>query len=468
MKMTQHPVLHGIASLLLLATLAGCGRSFLEVKPKGRVIAAKTSDYDLLFNNLDLINTDANGHLIMGDEVVAVEPFFAGAAFRDKQYFQWDTDVYTTDVDANETEKPVKALYVYNKIINEVLDATEGTDARNRSLQAEAFVGRAWTYFLLINYYGKPYDPATAATDPGFPLITEADINGGPYTRASVQAIYDLIVSDLTAAIPNLIDPGITHRTRVSRATAQGLLAKVYVYMGRHAEALPLLEQAIPAAAASPLPCVLLDFNTAFQFYPTVPNDPENIYARRASNPYSDRARLLWLTPEAASRYSAGDVRRARWLQATEFPNGETLYRLAGLTSVYYGLRVPELHLLLAEVKARLDDLPGAVSALENFRRHRMPAEEATVPDGVSAEKLPLLRFIMEERIREFPMMGYRWYDMRRLSVDPLFGQTAFQHRVYDENGDVKETYSLSDPKQFVFRIPPKILAENPQMQDNP
>ncbi len=93
MKMTQHPVLHGIASLLLLATLAGCGRSFLEVKPKGRVIAAKTSDYDLLFNNLDLINTDANGHLIMGDEVVAVEPFFAGAGFRDKQYFQWNTDV---------------------------------------------------------------------------------------------------------------------------------------------------------------------------------------------------------------------------------------------------------------------------------------------------------------------------------------------------------------------------------------
>ena len=68
----------------------------------------------------------------------------------------------------------------------------------------EAMAGRAWTYFLLINYYGKPYSAATAATDPGFPIIQVADVTTTTFTRASVQEVYDFIIKDLTTAIPNL------------------------------------------------------------------------------------------------------------------------------------------------------------------------------------------------------------------------------------------------------------------------
>ncbi|TDH20688.1 RagB/SusD family nutrient uptake outer membrane protein [Segetibacter sp. 3557_3] len=455
----------------MLAFIISCKKSFLEILPKGRVIASKTSDYDLLLNNLDVIViTGSDGQVLPGDEVTVKEPAWSGASHRDKQLFKWDFNIYTPEEDARETLTPVKGLYLYNKIINEVMEATDGSEAIKKSLQAEAYAGRAWTYFLLINYYGKPYNPATAATDPGFPLMMKADINAGPHTRATVQEIYDLIVSDLTTAIPNLTQVGVPHRSRMSKAAAQGLLAKVYIFMGKYAEALPLLNESISNLSQSAVPTALYNLNTTNPGFPTAPNDQENVYAKVMTNGYlSGSQSLVFLTPEAEALYGATDMRRTRYLtNSFTFPNGLKLLRRGSTTVSFWGVRVPELHLFRAELLARKDDLAAAVAELEFFRNTRMPAADAKVPLPVQANKLALLQFIMEERIREFSVMGYRWFDMRRLSVDPLFGTINFVHKVYDANGAVKETFTLNNVNQFVFRIPPKILGENPQMKDNP
>ena len=455
----------------MLVIGASCKKSFLEIKPKGRVIATKTTDYDLLLNNLDLIViTNADGNVLPGDEVCMKEPQWSGASFRDKQLFKWDFNIYTPEEDSRETLTPIKGLYMYNKIIEEVMESTEGTEVTKKSLQAEAYAGRAWSYFWLINIYGLPYNPATAATDPGFPIITEADINGGPYKRNTVQEVYDLIVSDLTKAIPNLIYTGVPHRSRMSKAAAQGLLAKVYIFMGKFADALPLLNESINSLPQSAVQTTLYNFNTTNPGFPTAVNDIENVYAKVMSNGYlSGSQQLVSITPETAALFGPTDVRLARWYaNSTTFPNGVKLLRRGSTTVYFWGIRVPELYLFRAEVKARGGDLPGAVADLEFFRQNRMPAADAKVPAAAQASKIALLNFTLEERIREFAVTGYRWFDMRRLSVDPLFTTPTYTHRVYDATGGIKETFTLNAPKRFVFRIPPKILAENPDMQDNP
>src|SRR5688500_8637049 len=98
-----------VVVVVLLATLASCKKSFLEILPKGRIIASKTTDYDLMLNNLDLINNNGDGHAILGDEIAAVEPFFAGAAYRERQLFKYEGDLYTAE-DSKETLAPLKAL----------------------------------------------------------------------------------------------------------------------------------------------------------------------------------------------------------------------------------------------------------------------------------------------------------------------------------------------------------------------
>ncbi len=68
-----------------------------------------------------------------------------------------------------------------------------------------------------------------------------------------------------------------------------------------------------------------------------------------------------------------------------------------------------------AELKARADDLAGAKADLKPLRSKRMPANIVAIPSGIANDKEALVRFILEERIREFAISGMRWMDMRRL-----------------------------------------------------
>jgi len=468
MKKTYRHAGKTILMALLMLSMVSCKDSFLEILPKGRVIATKTTDYDLLLNNLDLINLSCYNQVLMSDELCAIEPNWTGATYKEKQSFKWEGDLYASDEDAMETATPIKGMYIYNKIIDEVLQSTEGSDATKKSIQAEALAGRAWHNFLLVNFYGKPYNPATASTDLAFPLITKADINAKDFTRATVQQMYDLIISDLTTAIPNMINAGVPHRIRMSKCAAQGILAKVYIWMGRYSDALPLLNESINNLPKSIVTTGLVNYNTAFQGFPTIVNDLENMYAKNMTDTYiATSVRLLWLTPEAAALFNPNDARLSKMFLSTTFPNGVKLYKRMNTTTYNIGLRVPDVYLLRAEVKARLNDLSGAAADLLTLRQNRLPAADAVIPTATAADKLLLLKFIMDERIREFAVTGYRWFDMRRLSNDPLFGNTTFQHRVYDATGVVSATYNFK-PERFQFRFSPKVLGENPGIIDNP
>jgi hypothetical protein len=116
--------------------------------------------------------------------------------------------------------------------------------------------------FFLINYYGKPYS-ASAGTDAGFPIIMEADVTETSFKRASVQEVYDFIIQDLVTAMPDL-PLQTTHRIRMSKAAAEAILGKVYVFMGKFDKALPELNAAFADLARSTIPVRLYDYNNTF------------------------------------------------------------------------------------------------------------------------------------------------------------------------------------------------------------
>lgn len=96
-----------------------------------------------------------------------------------------------------------------------------------------------------------------------------------------------------------------------------------------------------------------------------------------------------------------------------------------------------------------------------------MPVSAAPVPNSVAIDRIALVKFALEERIREYSGLGYRWYDMRRLSVDAEFSATVKrEHTIYTNQGSIAKTFTLTN-NRLTFKIPPKVLAENPQMQDN-
>jgi hypothetical protein len=470
-----------VAVALLVTVFYSCKKSFLEVTPKGKLIAQKVSDYNLLLNNLDLVNLiSANAQITLGDEVAAIEPYFSGRDLKTQRLFQWNDVTYEPTEDAGELSTPLKNIYAYNKIITELPNAIDGTEQQKSSIQAEAMAGRAWTYFLLINYFGKPYNATTSGTDPGFPIVTAADVTQTRFTRATVKEVYDFIIKDLVTAIPNLPQK-ITSRVRMSKPAAEGILGKVYVYMGKFSDAIPHLNASIQGLANADIPVGLYNYNITFapggQFtpiddfgvpYPNLNGIQENIYGKQCFNdaPFGN---ALVLDQKTAALYQSSDLRLNFYSTMAAFgpvyPKG--FLRRTSPGTIQFGVVVPDLYLLSAECKVRTNNLAGAITDLENLRINRLPSDSYRVPASVAAQQLPLLNFILNERIREFAATGYRWFDMRRLSVDPLFSSTAYTHTLYSATGEPSKTFVLK-PNRFALRFPQKVINENPGMENNP
>lgn len=480
-------ILRSIPIFIMIIILSGivvsCKKSFLDVVPKGKLVAEKTTDYDLLLNDPRLMSYDGDdGQVLMGDEMAAFTTYFNAVQLRSNRLFRWQADIYQPDEVDKELTPTMQSLYAYNKIISEVMASTGGTDQQKRSLEAEAKASRAWIYFLLINYYGKPYHAATATTDPGFPIITKADVTETQFTRASVNSVYEFIVEDLTTAIPNL-PVQTTHRLRMSKAAAEGLLGKVYLFMGKFSEALPLLNAAFSDLTQATIPIRLYDYNitlgTNGSFLPIGVDGPacpkaldleENLFARVFQQPFERSAFVIH--PQTAALFNSSDL-RLKFYKNTPYPSGVPfpgglLRRNIGDRLLNFGVILPELYLLRAECKARLNDLAGAVADVETLRTHRMPPADAPVPPAIAADQTALVKYILEERIREFAALGFRWFDSRRLSVDPLYNTTVrYTHDLYAETGAVVETFALQ-PERFVLRFSSRLMAQNPEMENNP
>ncbi len=478
----SYKLLNVLSLVSFLLLLLSCSSDFLEITPKGKLIAQKVYDYDLLLNNNNLLNTGgANAHVFLGDEIAAVEPYLSADEPRSQRLFKWEPNIYEDNENAPEIGSLVSQLYTYNKIINEVMDAQDGTEKQKKSIQSEALAGRAWVNFLLINYFGKPYNEQTSANDPGFPIIDKADVTETKFSRASVKDMYDFIVNDLISAIPNL-PVQTTYRIRMSKPAAEALLGKVYMFMGRYSEAITYLDDALNNIQNSTIPIDLIDYNKAFSegglfmpinptFGPNAPvinNNPETIYARQFSNFWVLSSTLV-ISPSTINLYNPSDL-RLMFYSRMPFPVGpeyplNTMRRVGPLTTSY-GVVLPDLLLLRAECRARLNDLSGAANDVELLMKNRMPAELASIPDEIKGEQFLLIKYVLDERIREYACQGVRWFDMRRLSVDPLFSSLTFNHQIFNESGDVEEI--ILPVERLVLRIPPKILSENPGMTDNP
>ncbi len=481
MKLKYNNYINLLLALFFSQAMISCKKSFLETEPKGKLIAKTISDYSLLLNSIDLLNTGgANAQVYMGDEMAVAEPYFDASEPRTQRLFKWEPTVYEPGENAPETESLLQQLYTYNKIINEIENASGNDESLRKSVRAEAMANRAWIYFQLINYFGKPYSAATASADPGFAIIKAADVTAVKFTRASVQEVYDFIVADLTSAIPDL-PAKTTYRIRMSRPAGEALLGKVYMFMNKFSDALPLLNDALTDLQLSSIPIHLTDYNAAFApdgefmpidfFGPSTPvinDNPEAIYARQFSNFWILSSELV-ISPATVSLFKPSDL-RLNFFSDGPFPAGPPyqngLLRRMGPLTTGYGVMLPDLILLRAECRARLNDLPGAVEDVETLRSNRMPASDVPVPAEAAAGQKSLVEYILQERTREFASQGYRWLDMRRLTVDPLFEASGFVHSIYAEDGSQQNITMPAD--RIVLKIPPKILNENPGMEDNP
>lgn len=317
---------------------------------------------------------------------------------------------------------PYNAIAAANEIITSYSGSDKDIEVRYKLAQAHAV--RAFAYMNLAPYFQFGY--AAGAEDlPCVPIVTEKTTDFTSNPRASVEDVYELIISDLTYAIDNLEGYVRTDKAKIDRQTAYGLRARAYLNMQEWA--LAAADAAI--AAEGYTPASIVEVSRPY-FYDIGEHNWIWGYDMTTdlamSNPYATSS--AWIRSFSGDGYSAGtqvyscinnllydkipdtDVRKGWWVNSDlESPllenvtwNGVSGNAVAGMsidnvklpflpyTNVKFGMysiggttndedwpfmRVEEMILIQAEGLAKSGSEAAASELLENFvRTYRDPA----------------------------------------------------------------------------------------------
>jgi len=168
-------------------------------------------------------------------------------------YFWEDfTDVYQ-DSPASYWDECYNAIAHANKAL-EFIESTKVGDlipTEYLPYYGEALVIRAYCHFMLVDLWGKSYNPATAATDLGVPYVTEVEtVVFKDYKRETVAKVYELIEKDLVEGIQYLDDGAFeVAKYHLNRAAANTFASRFYT---RKAEWQKVLDYSTEALRNNP------------------------------------------------------------------------------------------------------------------------------------------------------------------------------------------------------------------------
>lgn len=450
-----------IAAQLLFCCMvfSGCDK-YLDVEPKGKQLLKTTNDFDLWLNSSVLTSETETSILnYMTDNIdfvtVGNPPITPGDLM-----YTWAPQ-FTTDLTAITYlwGEHYRRISLFNTVLLGIDAAEGGTVSQKNSIKAEALLGRAHSYFYLVNEYAKPYDVATAATDLAVPYVTSDNVSQKAPNRSTTAEIYQHIIDDINAAIPNLPPNNNNARFRGSKAAAYSILARVYLYRREYSEAQRYAELALANTSAT-----MIDLTNSATF-PTnrnVVSHPDVIYGR------STAAAGLALSAELKSTFSSNDARRTvLYVNWTSSVRGATQFNAQNVTPVFSltntGTTVQEMHLIAAECAARANSLTTALDHLNQVRRNRYTGTPVTSRDFTSTSQTAVFDEVLAERRRELPFHGLRWFDMRRLDTEnrmPAIIRTTAQNVVVA----TLEPHST----KYTLQIPIQVMAFNPDMIQNP
>ncbi|MBA4300410.1 MAG: RagB/SusD family nutrient uptake outer membrane protein [Cyclobacterium sp.] len=160
-----------------------------------------------------------------------------------------------------------RQLYLIIARANQVLapiDAVAFNQESKNNVKGQALFLRAFAYFHLVRYFGKvPLHiiPVPGRDGSGLPLSEEA-------------AVFDQIIKDLTEAVPLLPQKAQQLPGRVTQGAARTLLADVFIYRKRWADA----EQVLAPAISSGQYALMASYAMVFPKNSTNKNNSESVF----------------------------------------------------------------------------------------------------------------------------------------------------------------------------------------------
>lgn len=470
-----------LVSVVVMFFSAGCD-DFLDVAPSSSVsIPTFIEDYENMLYPFYL-KYNANPILaVMGDDVYWSKSFYNSWSGNEqfRRAYLWSDEIYDQSMSNTHWNQQYGMIYTFNKIVDEVRNVPNEAMGNLLVIEAEARAYRALTYFNLVSVYAKPYALANES-DPGIPVIQKNDVTETKRERTPVREVYNFIISDLDSAIKYLPPhPTKASRYQAARLNVIGLKAKVLYHMNEYGRALTELENFFELLATT-----TSRFNYSYALFnyenaTPSPYDPSGLPS--VYDPVADVEDVMineyMFDPTKGSLYTGsiavlasnhlmslfpadGDRRKELMLSKTGTDADEPDRVIKEGHYSNTGISMPDIYLMIAECYARSNRTTEALKYLNELRENRLTP--ATYTELSSSDSQVILRWVLEERIKEFVATGHRWLDMRRLWNDPVGSALIEKTRTFDG-----KTYTLTE-NRLTVRIPEYVMEFNPGWEQNP
>jgi len=445
----------------LLAISSGCNK-FLEKEPDNR---AKLDSPEKVSELLGTAYPEANYQPFaetMTDNVTDIGSGETDNTIHDPYFF----------IDTRENQQDSPEFYWYGcyaaiAAANQALETiSKAANPADYSAQkGEALVARAYAHFMLVNFFSKFYDPATASSDPGIPYVTEPEkVFIKQYDRKTVQYVYDMIEKDLLEGLPLIQDNNYTvPRYHFNRAAANAFATRFYLYKKEYDKVIQYATEAIPGNNFAPN---LRQWNTAYKDITDV-TELFKIYAKATepANLLLVETSSLWARNYYTNRYGVDPTKQTEIIPRPDRVTGGNfafaIYSISEGThvlvpkineyfvkvSVNANIGTPYVMVPLftteevlfnqAEAYAYTGNTSAALANLNIYASTRINNYNAST-NNITAAKINsvfntsdiqagLIQAILYYRRAEFIHEGMRWFDILRYKMPVVHTTTDGQ-----------------------------------------
>ena len=466
------------AACLLLGSCA----QFTEMEPKGMNLLSTVDELELLLN-AEIEGPTYDMRRMCGDMISYENVLNVLAQPTPSRYsiiLSWDESKIETFNDLTASDSDYSSMYGYiGRVANPILTRVEtatGSEARKNQLRAEAYTLRAWAQYILVNKFAAAYNPATAADTPGIPILLEDWDISEPTEVWTVAAVYDQILADCDAAIAlNALPLNNVNRMRMNKACPYAIKALALLSMQKFDEAEAAAKQAldINSTVSNYLDAAHTGMTTGYIIggqYPSL-----YLAQLQQEEDYFHTYDLVFfeaVVPESVARFEPGYCTYTRissmdmmydYIMGGESMTGVPCFMTFDTSSSFntYGLRSPQMYLIVAECEIRKGNYNEAMRYLDAIRVNRVePAMYAPLQGTVSTKDDAILH-LKQVAHGEYVYGPYNFITRKR----------------WNQLDDMKETFTRSfggqtytlrpDSKLWIFPFPKNAVSSNPNIKPN-
>lgn len=441
-----------LLGLIIFISFFGC-EDYLDTVPQGQVIPESVNELGLLLSDEKTMSKGFQNPLYMTDEVYLPDNVYNTRVSRPigRNGYKWIKPIYFDNERDQDWRWLYSQIWTSNYILERIDDAPlEGLSELDRdNVKGQALGARASAYFDLVNVYGKHYDATTAASDLAVPIILSTSLDQSN-TISTVEEVYTIIDQDLTQALSLLNIDWTEFSYKHSKASIYGLRARMSLLMENWSDAKDYAE-------------LVLEIKNDFWDYNDYKDDFDPVSSPvtflRASHSVNNLEAIftrsnywfythpgIWTTYFSSDLYDlfSDDDLRIQFFATYDTQYDSYYYNLFWYCEM--GITVPEMHLIIAETEARMQNTTEAMLALNKVIEKRID-NETYIPE-TAANATEALAKVLIERQKELMFTGLRWIDQRRLIKTGDFTSTVTKVL----NG---ETLTLQPtPENYILNTP--------------